>query len=292
MDGTAPLLDDRDVGSGSERDQLLVLLPGSVDAVGMTVTFKNRGTLATGSTSVAPSPNATPPVDGERSILAVGTKPSTATIEVPADWWHIFSVTGGTGVDGADTGPTRLAMFYRDGAFSGAQTVTITGGNTSYGAIYTYQQSAGEWLELAFTTGDNTTTGTAVYTQLCAANPGWAAGDAVHCAIVMPTDAHAGAFASINVTATGISGGTIDSALGVTSGTGNDLGGIVLNRSGVTGTASTAPTITTTFTGAANTYGPCGFVRLRDGAAGPGPAGRRLTRRAAAPWAPIHRNTM
>lgn len=231
----------------------------------MSVTFKNRGSGATGTTSLSVTPNnTTPPASGNRSILTVATKPETATIGTPTGWVPILNVTGGIGVAGADTGPSRIAMFYRDHAFSGAQLVTITGGNTSWGNIFTYQKTLGIWEAVASTSGDDVTGGSDAYSATSSSNPGWVAGDAIHAGCVIPTDAHT-AFASFLIAATGISGGSVAEAAGIDSGTGDDIGGIVIDREGTTGTASSNWTLTCTFTGATNTYGPFIAVRLRDG---------------------------
>jgi hypothetical protein len=229
----------------------------------MSVSHASTGAVATGSTSVAPSPGGTVTQD-HRSFLIVGTKPDTATIVTPSGWRSVVNVTGGTGINGIDTGPTRLAIFYRDGAFSGSQTVSITSGNTSWGVIYTAQCAAGSgWSSLGSASGNDTTGSGADYSATCGANPGWTDGDLVVAAIVVPTDAQT-AVASDSVTATGVSGGSTTSRATPDSATGNDIGGEVFERSGATGTASAAPAVAATFTSATNTYGPCAVVRARD----------------------------
>lgn len=231
-------------------------------APGPAVTHAFTGTVAVGTTSVAPSPGGTVTM-AHRSLLFVGTKPSTATVVTPAAWRPVLNVTGGTGVDAADTGLTRLAVFYRDGAFSGAQTVTVTSGGTSWGVVYTAQCAAtAGWGMIGSASGDDTTGASAAYSATCGADPGWADGDLVVAGICIPTDAHTAVTAQA-VTATGVSGGTTTSRATATSGTGNDIGGNVFERSGATGTASAAPAVAATFTSATNTYGPCVAVRLR-----------------------------
>lgn len=228
----------------------------------MAVTHAFTGSVNTGTTSVAPSPGGTV-TQNHRSLLFVGTKPETATIVTPAGWTSILDVTGGTGTTGADTGPTRLAVFYREGGFSGAQTVTVTSGNTSWGVVYTAQCAATEgWGSNGATSGDDTTGGSNAYSATCAADPGWIDGDLVVVAACIPTDAHTSASAQ-SVTATGISGGTTTSRATADSGTGSDIGGNVFERSGAIGTASAAPAVSATFNPATNTYGPCVVVRLR-----------------------------
>jgi hypothetical protein len=234
----------------------------------MSVTFKTTGSGVSGSTSVAPAPNAgNLPVAGDRSIMIVGTKPDTATIATPAGWTLIGQATGGTGSQAADTGTCRIAAFYRDDAFSGAQTVTITNGNSSLGVIVTYSKSLGGWAAIAFTTGDDTTTGDATYSAACAADPGITAGDALLAGIHIPTDActiaAGSALGSPSITATSLTGGTTGSAYNET-GTGNDAGGGIIRREGFTGTAASVATVAATFTGATNTAGPTILVRLRD----------------------------
>lgn len=229
----------------------------------MAVAHAFTGTVAVGTTSVAPSPGGT--VDAaHRSLLFVGTKPETATVATPSGWTPVLDVTGGTGTTGADTGPTRLAVFSRDGTFSGAQTVTVTSGNTSWGVILTASKSSlMSWGSIEATSGNDTTGASAAYSATGAANPGWTAGDYVAVGICIPTDAHTGVTAQA-VTATGISGGTTTSRAVADSGTGNDIGGNLFDREGVSGAASAAPAVAATFTASTNTYGPCVVVFLRE----------------------------
>jgi hypothetical protein len=203
--------------------------------------------------------------------MFVGVKPITATMPDPANWTLIAGpVDGGIGSQGADTGPTRLWVFQRDGAFSGAQTIALSGGNSGFAVIITFEQTLGSWATLVTTTGDDTTGGSATYSATCAADPGITAGDDIVASIAIPTDASTltvqGALASPSITATGISGGTTGSKYGET-GTGFDFGTGLIWRTGFTGTASAAPVVAATFTAAVNTYGPTILVRLREQAA-------------------------
>jgi hypothetical protein len=233
----------------------------------MSVTNRTNGGGVAGGASVAPAAGATPQA-GDRSILWVGTKPSSATIDTPSGWTLIGQASGGTGSQAADTGPSRIAAFYQDGAIgTGTHTVTITGGNSSLGVINTFQKSLGAWVAVAFTTGDDTTGGDATYSATCAADPGIVAGDALVAYIHIPTDASTvtggSAIPSAAITVTGLSGGTTASAYNET-GTGFDAGGGFLYRTGFTGTSSAAPVVSASFTASVNTYGPCIVVRLRD----------------------------
>lgn len=234
----------------------------------MTITFKNRGTAATGTTSVSVSPNATTPVAADRSIMFVGTKPHTATIGTPTDWVHIGTATGGDpgSSQGIDTGRSKIAAFVRDGAFSGAQTVSITSGNASWAIILTFEKSLTNWSALAFTSGDDVTGGGTFFSATCSSDPGWTAGDAMvgGCCIASDatTIANDGSI-STAIDATGISGGTVTGVVAKTA-SGQDIGGSVGWKTGSSGTATSAPTFDAVFTGSANTYGPALVVRLRD----------------------------
>jgi hypothetical protein len=238
----------------------------------VSVTIKSVGQFVT-STTTDPSPAAVNgPAAGDRSLMFVAFKPITATMPTPENWTLVAGpIDGGTGSQGADTGPSRLWVFQRDGEFSGAQAIEDTGGNSGYAIIITFSKTLDAWADVATTTGDDTTGGGATYSATYAANPGITADDALVAAIAIPTDASTltvqGNLASPSLTATGISGGTQASRYGET-GTGFDFGAGLIWLDEFTGTASAAPTVSAQFTSATNTYGPTILARLRDEAAG------------------------
>lgn len=141
--------------------------------------------------------------------------------------------------------------------------MTLTSNNVSWGSIYTYIRSLAGWETPAFTTGDDTTGGSDAFSATGLADPGWVTGDLMYTAGVVPTSDHT-AVGALSLNATGITGGTNSDAVGVDVTGGNAIGGIIFHRVGATGPATSPPTLGTTFTGATNTYGPAGFVRLRD----------------------------
>jgi hypothetical protein len=238
----------------------------------VSVTIKSVGQFVT-STTTDPSPAAVNgPAAGDRSLMFVAFKPITATMPTPENWTLVAGpIDGGTGSQGADTGPSRLWVFQRDGEFSGAQAIEDTGGNSGYAIIITFSKTLDAWADVATTTGDDTTGGGATYSATYAANPGITADDALVAAIAIPTDASTltvqGNLASPSLTATGISGGTQASRYGET-GTGFDFGAGLIWLDEFTGTASAAPVVSAEFTSATNTYGPTILARLRDEAAG------------------------
>lgn len=237
----------------------------------MAITHAFTGTSANGSNNVEPGPGGTV-LANHRSILIVGTKVSTMTIVTPTDWNLITSVGGGTGTLGMDTGTGRIAAFYRDGAFTGTQSVQITGGaDSSWGVISTYAKDTGfEWDTVAFTSGDDTNTANP-YSCTCADNPGWTTEDVIILGIHLPTNSPSAHSASSTdyVMATGITvnSGTDTQRSFPRVGTGTDCTGLVLDAIGYTGTASAAPTIGVTFTGSSNSSGPSIVLRLRQSAA-------------------------
>jgi hypothetical protein len=248
----------------------------------VSVTWYASAAAAHGSTSLSIPVGAGIGAD-QMSILMAYTKPTTATIGTPTNWTPLLNVTGGTGSQGADTGPIRMAVFYREGAFSGNQAVTITGGDSSGGMCLTGQRTLGAWVTPVAVSGDDTTGASAVFSAVMGSNPGVTAGDWLLGFMAIPTDASTiaigGAPASPVFSITGISGGSVIGYYSET-GTGLDSALGLLRWQAFTGTASSAATVGGTYTGATNTYGPAIMVRLRDeaGAAAGRPPQRRSSR--------------
>lgn len=232
----------------------------------MPITRFSVGTADTGGSSMNPAPSGTL-LAAHRSILICGTKPDTATFSDPTNWTKIGEKTGGTGTQGTDTGKGKIAAWYRDGVFSGGQSVSVTSGNSSWGVIVTYERDPTKiWAAPVYTTGDDTTGGGVTYSAVCAADPGWTSGDVMISGIFVPTDAQTGVtkpVASDYITATGIVIVTSASLSTPETNFGNDSGGFVADVTDVTGTALSAPTVKADFTAATNTYGPCIVIRLR-----------------------------
>lgn len=141
----------------------------------MTINFVQGG-MSVGSTSLA-APNLGGNY-GDGVLIVVTTKPDTATIATPAGWTPVINSTGGDGVSGNGTGPTRVATFWRekDATWSTLPTVTVTGGNSSiYAAWALTKDPARSWgVPVAVSVPYVSTT---ALSALMPSDPGLAAGD-------------------------------------------------------------------------------------------------------------------
>jgi hypothetical protein len=247
----------------------------------MTITYVGAGTTptgastGTGSTSVTADIHAST-VTGDLMVLMVGVKPSTATIATPTGWTAVpnGSLAGGGGVDGAGTGPTLGAMFYRvaDGSETSV-TVSITSGSGSWGQVFTYHSSFAAFWDIQGTSGADSTTGTA-WSVATSVNLGFNTDD---WALAGSTSAQVGTtYASPGLSATGatFTGATLLSTPGTT--TGNDAGGHVSHFSTTAGVSSTVATYTSTASvSTTNTRGVTILARIRAAVKSP-PIGRSI----------------
>ncbi|MFF5973728.1 hypothetical protein ACFY7C_19585 [Streptomyces sp. NPDC012769] len=207
----------------------------------------------TGSTSVSPDLPAGYQY-GDILVMFVGTKPDTATINTPTDWTAPTNgtVSGGTGSQGADTGPVKLAVFYRivdvQGSIS-APTVSITNGNASWAWIIcwrsTIYQMPDVW-DVAAANDTDTSAGTS-WSVTTATNPGFEAEDWLMMANCVPTDAsHPANWSGFGFSATGATFANGAEVGEPYTSTGNDLGGVVFRARCSAGPATAAPTGTAT----------------------------------------------
>lgn len=229
------------------------------------ITFVATSSSATGSTSVAPS-YPTGIQKGDMLLLAVESKPGTATIVAPSGWTvsAVSNPIGGQGANGADTGTTTTKIFTKeaDGTETGTQSVSITTGNSSLGQMAAYRRGTGMNWSTSTTSGvDNTGNDdwSAATTTAISMQPG----DIIVTASGLNTDASG--FTSPALTASGI---TFSNELGIASSstaTGNDTGLQLTQHTVNTGTGSAGPTLTATTNGKAANR-PAGgtvFIRLR-----------------------------
>ena len=235
----------------------------------MTISYHAYGTSAVGSTSVAP---AYPVVSaGDMLLLFVATKPASATISTPSGWTALASASGTTGSDGADTGPTKMAVFWKiaTGSESGTQSVSISSGNSSQAYIVSYTKTLGYWSTPAFLTYIRTSGGSAYSATFTAPNTSWLQpGDYIEFNASIPTDAPS--LSSGSPASSGITwGGSVGGAIYPTT-TGNDSSIIDVSGDVASGAMSgTTITVTTSMSGTlTNVYGPSILVRLRDSAGG------------------------
>lgn len=126
----------------------------------MSITHVGSGAWDAGSTSLTVAVP-TGVAAGDALVVYVGCKPDTATIELPAGWANLASASGGSGVQGIDTGLVRFRAFWKEaGAGETALTVTVTSGNVALGSMHAWRKTnAGTW-DLIGRTGQDTTSGT------------------------------------------------------------------------------------------------------------------------------------
>lgn len=233
---------------------------------------------ASGGTSVAPAyPSGIGA--GDALVLIVGMKPSTAnggTVTTPSGWTLRDSLTGAGGYGttlGADTGNTNLWFFTKDtvtGSETGTLSVTIGTNNVSWAAIVLVPTGGGT-LSYGSADGSRTTAPTAGTPFSVTMTDGtsataFQAGDIALWAMCIPTDATTPAqFATQDITATGATFGTPAELEEPDSQTGNDIGGYIAWDEVISGTSSTAPTITVTASGTVtNVRGPIVLLRIRE----------------------------
>lgn len=211
---------------------------------------------------------------GDCLILTRACKPDTGVLLAPAGWTLLDERAGGAGVFGSDTGPLRMARYWREA--TGTETGTLpcdTAPGTvdiQQAVITRYTKAAGTTWDVAGSGGVDSTTNTD-WTVTAATNPGITAGDVVEVALSWPTDA-ARTWSAETLTATGATIGPVMVPLVFAS---TSLGADMATRLhafGCTaGTATAPPVYNATVNGGTNIAGPTSMVRLRETPSG-GPA--------------------
>lgn len=233
----------------------------------MAITLVSQGTTptgtatGTGTTSVTP---ATPGTmnDGNIVLIFVFNKPNTSTPATPTDWTLVGTGTGGTGIQGIDTGQTRITVFSRvkTTAWSTMPAISIASNSSATAQAFVYSNATSQW-DVAFTTGSDSTAANTAVSVTGAANPGITAGDMVVVGFTGPSDGIT--YSAQGITATGVTFGTTTERSEPATTQGNDLGGYVSETLVSSGTASAAPVATATAS-TTNSYGVGGIVRLRE----------------------------
>lgn len=199
---------------------------------------------------------------GDRLILVVGNRYSSATPTTPAGWTLIANnISGGSGSDGIDTGTARVSAYYRDvtANLTGTVTVTISAGNTAIGQIFAIHKDDVTGWVMDNDSGVDATAGTT-----------WSAtGNGIDLSSVDGGDLLL-AFSSINtdswvysnhsMSASGITFGDVTQTSEYRSATGSDMTLLAATGRVTGGTATNvAPTYTATASGSA-TSNPAGVV--------------------------------
>jgi hypothetical protein len=242
---------------------LSLLLPVSSWAA---VAFGTIGTGGSGTTAPAPAYPASIAA-GDLLVLCVVNKYPTNAPATPAGWTAPSNNTGtgdpGDG-PGADVGATYATIYTKvaTGGESGSVTVTITGGNSSYGFIARYTNATGAWLTAAANGGD-TTSGTA-WSATMGSDPGIAGGDMVVACSGKNNGVAIGASAEA-ITTTGITYGTATERGDNGTSFGDNVMAVVSDHVVTSGTSSAAPVYT--FTNSLNSAGGTVILRIREDAA-------------------------
>lgn len=233
----------------------------------MTIQSQSSGTLVTGQAAVSPTIPA--PLAGSGAghllILVVYTKPQTATINTPAGWTLLVTATSANGaLQAADTGDTKVALFYKEavGGESGTVTVNITSGNSSGGRIMRFSRDLAEWDIVGGIGADNT--GGTAWSATMGGSPTWDVGDVIIGSCCLPTDV-AITWASETFTRTGLTFGGLNTTGSTVNGLGNDSQYRTTWMTVASGTATGGPQWTATLSGTTtNAYGAAAFMRLRE----------------------------
>lgn len=228
----------------------------------MTIAHATSSANGVGSTTVTPG-LAAGMATGDGIVVVIVTKPSTATIAVPANWTLIGTNTGGAGTDGVGTGPTRVGAYFREktAAWSSPPAFTVTSGNSTAAASYRFTKSAAAiWDTFNRNSSYNgTTAGTALNNT--PATLDLMPGDYICTALSNHDDAPT--WSAESYSASGITFGTLtEFADNIATTTGNDVGGAFWGAPITAGTGTVG--IQQLATASAASTGAIVMVRLRE----------------------------
>lgn len=190
----------------------------------MTIAYVNAGTLGVGTTSVTPGTPASL-ANSNGVFVVVVTKPNTASIGTPTNWQLVGSNSGGAGVNGASTGPTRVGVFFRekDASWSSVPAITVTSGNSTAAMAFQFSKTGGGWDHFNRNGTYNGATAGTAFNVITAATE-IAAGDWILTAL--SNGANAPSWSGQSYTSTGITYAAVtEFADNIQTGTGNDVGG-------------------------------------------------------------------
>lgn len=235
----------------------------------MAITFSgqsNNGSAINNGTTSVPVAYPTGITAGMLLILLTQGKYNPTEATTPSGWTKIgSSYSGGSGSSGIDTGVVIIAAYYKiaDGTETGSLTVSIPGGNSRTGAIYSFTKDAAETWDVPISTGGSKNTASTSFQITGADNLNCVSGDFVLAAQCSNTDAFSHSSHTLSVpgctTSTVITGNTFGTAQG------QDHTFLRHGRSITGGSQTSAPVYTTTASGSV-TDAPAGagiFVRLR-----------------------------
>lgn len=133
----------------------------------MTITARGAGAVVAGTGgALAPAFPATIAA-GDAAWINWHAKPDTVAAPTITGWTKVVDRVSGGGTAGVGTGPTRHAVYRKDGDCAGTEGGTtvsvpaVTGANMNQASIFAANKTLTSW-DIAYTTGDQTTAVTAV----------------------------------------------------------------------------------------------------------------------------------
>lgn len=237
--------------------------------VGSTGGTASAATAARGTTSISVAYPASSVAAGRIALIFAEGKLSTATWGTnPSGYTKIVDTTGGTGSNGADTGPVRIGVWYKilTGSESGSETVALTGGTQVTAVMSVYSKTATNWVppnaNTGFVTGQDSSSGTNISAALGSWPTALRSGDWVVAAFASTADGNGSAqLSSPTITQSGATFGTVTYRNRLSGSDGND-GTIFTWDASVTTGNENAPTIGATW--AITNSGAGAAIRLRE----------------------------
>lgn len=226
----------------------------------MAVSHVGTGTPAFGATSASPAYSGTISA-GDTAYMGVVASPSTVTISTPSGWTQVSQFVSGSGTSAASSGARKHAVFKKamaGGETGTVSTGTVTGANIVGATITVWRVAAGQTLEEAVETGNDTSAGTNL-SVTAGSVIGETAGDVMLGFVTSPANSNMG---SSTFNATGATYGTAVEHADAGNTTGDDARIAWVSRPISSGTASAATVFTSTIS--ATVTGGVTFLRLRE----------------------------
>jgi hypothetical protein len=250
-------------GSDVDEDGLINVPPAAA-----LLTYHASGATTSLGTSPIAVPYPAEIVADDLLLLVVGVKPDTATVTTPSGWTapDNSNATGGTGAQGAGTGPCRVAVFTKVAAGTETGTQSVSFANTPnimWGFMVRLSSTTGAYDVACTTAADNT--GGATWSTTGAIDIGIEPGDFLFAFCALPTEASTSAWTSESLTASGLQTTfAFEDTMYVETLTNNDAAGRGIGVRVDDGSSSSPPTHTATVPATnTNVAGPEVFVRVR-----------------------------
>jgi MSHA biogenesis protein MshQ len=228
------------------------------------IAFGNIGASSAGTTSISV---AAPASISAGNILVICLAGREAPDGPPSGYTLVGTISGGSGVNGADTGTVYATAYIKVAVGGeGAETVNIAGGTGTGGRMIRYTKTLATW-DVGGSKGSDNTAGTA-WSVTGDFDEGVASGDWVIGCSAQNTDLYTNS--SPSMSQSGVTFGTNQERVETTSALGNDSTVIITEHIATAGASAGVPTFTMTASGTAadNPAGATVMVRLREAEAG------------------------